>query len=75
MLQCGARWRDCPPDYVPYTTICNRFNRWAKRGHWQAIFKALVRCGNSALPYPGGASFISFDPCEAGVTFCGIAAA
>lgn len=28
MLQCGARWRDCPPDYGPYTTIYNRFNRW-----------------------------------------------
>src|SRR5436189_5805992 len=24
MLQCGARWRDCPPDYGPYTTIYNR---------------------------------------------------
>ena len=32
MLQCGARWRDCPPDFGPYTTIYNRFNRWAKRG-------------------------------------------
>jgi hypothetical protein len=21
MLQCGARWRDCSPDYGPYTTI------------------------------------------------------
>jgi transposase len=27
MLQCGARWRDCPPEYGPYTTIYNRFNR------------------------------------------------
>ena len=39
MLQCGARWRDCPPDYGPYTTIYNRFNRWAKRGRWCAISK------------------------------------
>lgn len=30
MLQCGARWRDCPPDYGPYTTIYNRFNRWVE---------------------------------------------
>jgi hypothetical protein len=29
MLQCGARWRDCPPDDGPYTTVYNRFNRWA----------------------------------------------
>jgi transposase len=30
MLQCGARWRDCPPEYGPYTTIYNRFNRWVE---------------------------------------------
>lgn len=49
MLQCGARWRDCPPDYGPYTTIYNRFNRWAKRGHWQAIFEALARGGKDGV--------------------------
>ncbi len=42
MLQCGARWRDCPAAYGPYTTIYNRFNRWSKRGCWQAIFAALA---------------------------------
>lgn len=42
MLQCGARWRDCPPEYGPYTTIYNRFNRWSKRGRWEAIFTALA---------------------------------
>jgi transposase len=31
MLQCGARWRDCPPEYGPYTTISNRWE------HEQAI--------------------------------------
>ena len=30
MLQSGARWRDCPREYGPYTTIYNRFNRWAQ---------------------------------------------
>ena len=34
----GARWRDCPPEYGPYTTIYNRFNRWSQRGRWQPIF-------------------------------------
>src|SRR5688500_15808299 len=43
MLQCGARWRDCPSDYGPYTTIYNRFNRWSKAGRWQAVFAALVK--------------------------------
>ena len=27
MLRSGARWRDCPPEYGPYTTVYNRFNR------------------------------------------------
>ncbi|WP_370141693.1 transposase [Bradyrhizobium yuanmingense] len=40
MLQSGARWRDCPREYGPYTTVYNRFNRWAKRGRWCAIFEA-----------------------------------
>ena len=48
MLQCGARWRDCPPEYGPYTTIYNRFNRWSKRDRWQAIFAALA--GHSKEP-------------------------
>ena len=26
MLQSGARWRDCPTEYGPYTTVYNRFN-------------------------------------------------
>jgi transposase len=49
MLQSGARWRDCPPEYGPYTTIYNRFNRWAKRGRWQAIFEALANCGKTSV--------------------------
>src|SRR5262252_8361074 len=42
MLQCGARWRDCPPDYGPYTTIYNRFNRWSRQGVWGKIFYTLT---------------------------------
>ena len=34
MLRSGARWRDCPPEYGPYTTIYNRFNRWSRQGIW-----------------------------------------
>ena len=49
MLQSGARWRDCPLEYGPYTTIYNRFNRWAKRGRWQAIFEALAKSGKDSV--------------------------
>ena len=44
MLRSGARWRDCPPEYGPYTTIYNRFNRWSRQGIWLAIFKAVTGC-------------------------------
>src|SRR6266851_4321524 len=41
MLHCGARWRDCPPEYGPYTTIYNRFNRWSRQGIWLGMFEAV----------------------------------
>jgi transposase len=32
-----------PPNrYGPYTTVYNRFNRWAKVGIWLRIFEALA---------------------------------
>ena len=49
MLQSGARWRDCPQEYGPYTTIYNRFNRWAKRGRWTVIFEALAKSGKDSV--------------------------
>ena len=42
MLRTGARWRDCPEAYGPYTTIYNRFNRWSRQGIWRDIFYALT---------------------------------
>lgn len=40
MLRIGARWRDCPAEYGPYTTIYNRFHRWSRQGVWFAVFEA-----------------------------------
>src|SRR5208282_4075697 len=31
VLRSGCRWRDCPREYGPHTTIYNRFNRWSSR--------------------------------------------
>jgi transposase len=42
MLRSGARWRDCPTAYGPYTTVYNRFNRWSRQGIWGEIFYALT---------------------------------
>jgi transposase len=41
MLRTGARWRDCPAEYGPATTIYNRFNRWSKQGVWEDVFYVL----------------------------------
>ena len=50
MLRSGARWRDCPAAYGPYTTIYNRFNRWSRQGLWLEIFQALT--GHSGIYGP-----------------------
>src|ERR1700680_525639 len=47
MLRSGARWRDCPAAYGPYTTIYNRFNRWSRQALWFALLEALT--GHSGI--------------------------
>ncbi|CAK0779883.1 transposase [Azospirillaceae bacterium] len=41
VLKSGCRWKDCPPEYGPPTTIYNRFNRWSRREVWKNILKSL----------------------------------
>lgn len=43
VLRTGAPWRDLPERYGPYTTVYNRFNRWAKRGVWLRVFEELAQ--------------------------------
>src|SRR5436309_13693502 len=42
VLRTGTPWRDLPERYGPYTTVYNRFNRWAKKGVWLRIFETLA---------------------------------
>ncbi|MCS3856700.1 putative transposase [Salinibacter ruber] len=37
----GAPWEDLPERFGKHDTVYQRFNRWAKKGRWQAIFEAL----------------------------------
>jgi putative transposase len=37
----GAPWADLPERFGKYDTVYQRFNRWAKKGRWKAIFEAL----------------------------------
>ena len=34
----GCRWRDCPSEYGPYTTVYNRYHRWSQRGVRHYLF-------------------------------------
>jgi transposase len=47
VIKSGCRWCDCPPEYGPPTTIYNRFVRWAERGVWERLFRALAEHGRS----------------------------
>jgi transposase len=47
VLKSGCRWSDCPPEYGPPTTIYNRFVRWAERGVWENMFRALAGGGRA----------------------------
>ena len=31
VLQSGCRWRDCPPAYGPYTTVCTSSDNFGHR--------------------------------------------
>jgi transposase len=42
VLRTGSPWRDLPGRYGPYTTVYNRFNRWAKAGVWLKVFETLA---------------------------------
>jgi transposase len=42
VLKSGCCWQDRPAVYGPPTSICNRFNRWSRRGLWRRIFEELV---------------------------------
>jgi|SRR6516162_5477773 len=37
----GIPWRDLPERFGPWHNVYNRFSRWARRGHWKRIYKAL----------------------------------
>jgi transposase len=49
VLRTGTPWRDLPERYGPYTTVYNRFNRWAKRGVWLRIFETLAAKSSQSL--------------------------
>ena len=43
ILRTGAPWRDLPPEYGPWSTVYNRFNRWTKNGKIDSILNELKK--------------------------------
>ena len=37
----GCPWRDLPERFGPWKSVYNRFSNWAKKGHWDRIFREL----------------------------------
>ena len=58
VLKTGCRWKDCPAEYGPPTTIYNRFNRWSRRRLWTRILDALVAKGVLALSASVDSSYV-----------------
>jgi transposase len=49
VLRTGSPWRDLPERYGPYTTVYNRFNRWARAGVWLRVFEALAAASPQSM--------------------------
>jgi transposase len=41
IFRTGSPWRDLPPEYGPWSSCYNRFNRWTAAGIWQKVWNAL----------------------------------
>ena len=48
IVRTGAPWRDLPERYGPYTTVYNRFNRWARR----CLVGGVRDAGRTLAPVP-----------------------
>jgi transposase len=42
-LSDGGRWRNMPAEFGPWSSVYDRFRRWARSGVWAAILDALRR--------------------------------
>ena len=42
MARTGSQWRELPPEFGKWNSVFQRYNRWAKKGVWESLFKALA---------------------------------
>ena len=51
VVRTGAPWRDMPPEFGPWKTVYNRYNRWVKKGHLDKILEILKKRWGSRMVY------------------------
>ncbi|OOO15761.1 transposase [Agrobacterium pusense] len=56
VLRSGARWRDLPERYGPYTTCFNGFRRWTIAGIWDRLMEAITRPSDDGVTMIDGTS-------------------
>jgi putative transposase len=42
LVRAGAPWRDLAGEFGHWNSVFQRFRRWAKKGVWERLFKALA---------------------------------
>ena len=60
----GIPWRDLPERFGKWDTVFKRFNRWSKKGTWQAVFESLQDADLEWLILDS--SVVRAHPCAAG---------
>jgi len=66
VLKSGCRWADAPAIYGPRKTLYNRFVRWAAKGVWLDIFRALAATGGPPAEVLIDSSAVKAHRCAAG---------
>ncbi len=67
VLKTGGRWIDAPrSEYGPHKTLYNRFVRWAEKGVWGDLFRALSKAGGPAAQVLIDSTAVRAHRCAAG---------
>jgi transposase len=66
VLKSGGRWVDAPDVYGPHKTLYNRFVRWAAKGVWTNIFRALASAGGPPAQVLIDSSAVKAHRCASG---------
>jgi transposase len=66
VLKSGGRWVDAPGAYGPCKTLYNRFVRWAAKGVWVDIFRALASAGGPPAQVLIDSSAVKAHRCASG---------